>query len=152
MQMARSSAALLCVLLYHAAPALAFVAPGALAPGRPALQVPLRSRDRHARSGASTKEEGTCAGAVLSRCTTRARWSLVPLASSGLTVALACFAPPRALTRSQKMTFSAVRGLRRALAESGQGTARLVAPLPTMMADAAAAPTTKGKAVLIFSW
>ena len=45
MEMARRSAALLCVLLYHAAPALAFVAPGALAPCRPALQVPLRSRD-----------------------------------------------------------------------------------------------------------
>jgi hypothetical protein len=45
MEMARRSAALLCVLLYHAAPALAFVAPGALAPGRPAFQVPLRSRD-----------------------------------------------------------------------------------------------------------
>ncbi len=41
MQMARQSAALLC-MLYHAAPALAFVAPGALAPGRPALQVPQR--------------------------------------------------------------------------------------------------------------
>ena len=45
MEMARRSSALLCVLLYHAAPALAFVAPGALAPCRPAFQVPLRSRD-----------------------------------------------------------------------------------------------------------
>ncbi len=43
--MARRSAALLCVLLYHASPALAFVAPGALTPVRPAFQVPLRSRD-----------------------------------------------------------------------------------------------------------
>ena len=43
--MARHSAALLCVL-YHAAPALAFVAPGALAPGRPALQVPASARAR----------------------------------------------------------------------------------------------------------
>ena len=44
MQMARHSAALLCVL-YHAVPAHAFVAPGALAPGRPALQVrPARGR------------------------------------------------------------------------------------------------------------
>ena len=90
MEMARRSAALLCVLLYHAAPALAFVAPGALAPGRPAFQVPLRSRDT---AGAVPqacelmKEAGT-AGA--SEAPARARRRPVALQTPFVLVAPSC--------------------------------------------------------------
>jgi hypothetical protein len=121
-------------------------------PGAPPLA-------RHAGSGAPSllacEGNGHCRrvrGAVRSRRKPRACWLLLPTASPRLTVALACPAPARALTRSQAMTSSAVRGLGRSLAGSGQKPARLSAPLPTMMADAAVAPTKEGKAVLIFSW